>query len=151
VYGENVIGDRAAQKWFAKFRSSNFDLNNAPRSHRQSYFDGRHLNALLKENARKTTRELAEKMNCEHKIIYRHLISMDNIQKMGTWVPHALTKNEKHRSFTIAADLLARHRGTHGHKSRFLYCIVTGDEKWCLYANFKRREEWVEMNKKATP
>jgi len=32
----------------------------------------------------------------------------------------------------IAAGLLARHRATHGHKQRFLYRIVTGDEKWCL-------------------
>ena len=39
VYGENAISDRAAQKWFDKFRSGNFDLNDVPRSGRQSYFD----------------------------------------------------------------------------------------------------------------
>ena len=52
VYGEITISDRGAKKWFAKFRSDNFDLNVAPRSDRQSYFDQSHLNALLKENAR---------------------------------------------------------------------------------------------------
>ena len=48
VYGENAISDRTGQKWFAKFRSGNFDLNDAPRSGRQSYFDESHLNTLLK-------------------------------------------------------------------------------------------------------
>ena len=144
VYGENTISDRAAQKWFAKFRNDNFDLNDAPSAGQQSNFDESHLNALLKGNARLTTRELAEQMNCGQNTIYRHVTSMDKVQKMGTWVPQALTENQKHLCFTIAADLLALHRGTHEHKSRFVHRIVTGDEKWCLYANFKRRKEWVE-------
>ena len=33
----------------------------------------------------------------------------------------------------------------------FLSCIVTGDEKWCLYANISKRKEWLSTNKKATP
>ena len=32
---------------------------------------------------------------------------------------------------------------TRGHKQRFLYRIVTGDEIWCLYINIKQRKEWV--------
>ena len=84
LHGENAISDRAAQKWFAKFISGNFDFNDAPRSGRQSYFDESHLNALLKKNARQITRELAEQMNCDQKTIYRHLISMEKVQKIGT-------------------------------------------------------------------
>jgi histone-lysine N-methyltransferase SETMAR len=35
--------------------------------------------------------------------------------------------------------------------SIFLSHIVTGDEKWCLYVNFKQREEWLSPDKQATP
>jgi len=51
----------------------------------------------------------------------------------------------------IAAGLLARHRATHGHKQRFLYRIVTGDEKWCVYINMKQRKELLRPKKQATP
>jgi histone-lysine N-methyltransferase SETMAR len=46
--------------------------------------------------------------------------------------------------------LLARHRLAHQHQS-FLSCILTGDEKWCLYVNFKQRKEWLSPDKQATP
>ena len=32
-----------------------------------------------------------------------------------------------------------------------LSCIVTGYEKWCLYANIRKRKEWLNLNKNATP
>jgi hypothetical protein len=36
VYGEDSIAERTAQKWFARFKQSNFDMSGTPRS-------GRHL------------------------------------------------------------------------------------------------------------
>ena len=65
VYGEGVIGERAAQKWFAKFKNGDFDLDDTPRSGRPSKFDEDRLKALLKEESRQTSRELADKMNCD--------------------------------------------------------------------------------------
>ena len=75
---------------------------------------------------------------------------MGKVQKCGAWVPHALSDNNKNQRATISAGLLARHRSTHGHKQRFLYRIVTGDEKWCLYINMKQRKEWLSPGKQAT-
>jgi histone-lysine N-methyltransferase SETMAR len=47
--------------------------------------------------------------------------------------------------------LLAHHcLACHQHQS-FVSCIVTGDEKWCLYINFKQRKEWLSPDKQATP
>ena len=63
-------------------------------------------------------------------------------KKLGVWVPHELSENNKKNHLQIASQHLACHGATHGHKQCFLYRIVT-DEKWCLYINMKQRMEWV--------
>ena len=128
VYGEGVIGESTARKWFAKSKNGNFDIDNTPRSGRPSEFDEDHLKALLKGESRQTSHELAEKMNCDQKTILNHLHSMGFAEKLGVWVPHELSENNKENRLQIASQHLARHQATRGHKQRFLYRIVTGDE-----------------------
>ena len=65
VYGEGVIGESMARKWFAKFKNGNFDINDTPYSRRPSEFDEDHLKALLKEESHQTSCELAKKINCD--------------------------------------------------------------------------------------
>ena len=77
VYGEGVIGKSTARKWFAKFKNGNFDIDDMPRSGKPSEFDKDHLKAFLKEESRQTSRELAEKINCDQKTILNHLHSRD--------------------------------------------------------------------------
>lgn len=145
VYGDNAIGESTARKWFAKFKNGELDLDDTPRTGRPLEFDEEHLKALLKEDGHQTCRELAEKMDCGLATISRHLQSTGFTQKLGAWVPHELTEKNKEKRLTIAAQHLARHRSTRGHKQRFLHRIVTGDEKWCLYINMKQRKEWVAV------
>ena len=61
VYGEGVIDESMARKWFAKFKNVNFDIDNMLRSGRSSEFDKDHLKALLKEENRQTSLELVKK------------------------------------------------------------------------------------------
>lgn len=143
VYGVDAIAPRTAQDWFAKFKNGNFDLADGPRTGRPSHFDENRLRIFLKEDGRQTTRELAEKMGCTFKTISNHLGSMGFTQKLGAWMPHKLSDANKQNRCQTAAQNLARHRSTSGHKERFLYKIVTGDEKWCLYVNPKHRKEWT--------
>ena len=95
-----------------------------PRSGRPSEFDEDYVKALLKEESRQTSRELTEKMNCDQKMIRNHLYSMGFAEKLGVWVPHELSENNKKNRLQIASQHLARHRPN---KQRFLYRIVTGD------------------------
>ena len=143
VYGEDDIGKSTARKWFAKLKYGNFDINNTPCSRRPSEFDKDHLKALLKEESRQTSRKLAEKMNCNQRTILNHLHSMRFAKKLGVLVHPELSKNNKENRLQIASQHLACHRATRSHKQCFLYQIVTGDEKWCLYINMKQRKEWV--------
>ncbi|KAK6021556.1 hypothetical protein OSTOST_12771, partial [Ostertagia ostertagi] len=85
VYGEDAI-------------EGDFDLEDAPHTGRPSDFDKEQLRDLIKEDDRQISRELAEKMDCDHATILRHLHSMEYTQKLGSWVPHKLTEETKARS-----------------------------------------------------
>ena len=39
VYGDNVIGESTAIKWFSHFKEDRFDISDTPRSGRPSGFD----------------------------------------------------------------------------------------------------------------
>jgi hypothetical protein len=75
---------------------------------------------------------------------------MGKVQKLGAWVPHVLTQDNKNQRVAICASLLACHHLARQHQP-FLSCNITGDEKWCLYINFKQRKEWLSPDKQATP
>lgn len=151
VYGEDAIVDRTAQKWFKHFKEGNFSLEDSPRSGRPSEFDEDRLNDLIHDDPRQTTRELAEKLGCGQTTVVRHLNTMGKVQKWGVWVPHELQDHHKANRMNICASLLARHRSAQDRHQSFLSRIVTGDEKWCLYVNFKQRKEWLSPQKQATP
>ncbi|GFV31715.1 histone-lysine N-methyltransferase SETMAR [Trichonephila clavipes] len=60
VYGESVLTVPQCQNWFAKFRSGNFDVEDAPRSERPIEADKDAIKALVDANQRITTRDQIE-------------------------------------------------------------------------------------------
>ncbi|GFX39014.1 histone-lysine N-methyltransferase SETMAR [Trichonephila clavipes] len=58
VYGEGVLTVRQCQNWFAKFRSGNFDVEDAQRAGRPVEADKDAIKALVDANRRITTREI---------------------------------------------------------------------------------------------
>ena len=109
VYGEGVIGESTARKWFANFQNGNFDIDNTPCSGRLSEFDKNHLKALLKEKSHQIIHELAKKMNCNQKTILNHFHSMGFAKKLGVLVPHELSENNKENCLQIASQHLTCH------------------------------------------
>ena len=100
VYGEGAIGEFMARKWFAKCKNGNFDINDTP-CRRPSEFDKDHLKALLKEESCQTSRELAEKMNCDQKTILNHLHSKS--QESGCLM--RLAKTTKKITFKLVLNI----------------------------------------------
>ena len=80
-----------------------------PHSGRFSEFDKDHLKALLKEESCQTSCELAEKMNCDQKTILNHLHSMGFAKKLGVWMPHELSENNKENRLQITSQHLSCH------------------------------------------
>ncbi|GFY08396.1 histone-lysine N-methyltransferase SETMAR [Trichonephila clavipes] len=73
VYGEGVLTARQCQNWFAKFRSGNFDVEDAPRSGRPVKADKDAIKALVDANRRITTRQIGLRLNLSNSTVYDHL------------------------------------------------------------------------------
>ncbi|GFU01364.1 histone-lysine N-methyltransferase SETMAR [Trichonephila clavipes] len=76
VYGEGVLTVRQYNYWFAKFRSGNFDVEDAPRSGRPVEADKDAIKALVDANRRITTREIGLRLNLSNSTVYDHLKSL---------------------------------------------------------------------------
>ncbi|GFV82113.1 histone-lysine N-methyltransferase SETMAR [Trichonephila clavipes] len=72
VHGESVLTVRQCQNWFAKFRSGNFDVKDAPRSGRPVEADKDAIKALVDVN-RRITYEIGLRLNLSNSTVYDHL------------------------------------------------------------------------------
>lgn len=151
VYGKNFIAGRTSRKWFARFKSNIFSLDDAPRAGRPIDFDDQRLLAILKEDNCQTTREISEQMNCDQKTVLNHLHILGKVQKLGAWIPRDLSQKNKDDRVTVCASLLARYEISVRQHRPFLSLLITGDEKWCLYTNIKRRRQWLDKKDLPSP
>ena len=110
VYGERSLTERQCQNWFARFRSGDFDLKDAPRSGRPTKIDEDKLKAMIENNRRCTTREIAEKLNISHTCVERHLKQLGYVNKLDIWVPHKLNEIQLAKRDYICDSLLKRNK-----------------------------------------
>ena len=73
VYGKKTLTERQCQNWFVLFRSGDFGLKDAPRSRHPTEVDDDKIKAMIENNRRRMTREIAEKLNISHICVERHL------------------------------------------------------------------------------
>ena len=66
--------------------------------------------------------------------VYDHLKGLGLSSKLDVWVPHVLTERNLCRRIDVCDSLLKRHEN-----DPFLKRIITGDEKWVVYNNVKRK------------
>ncbi|GFV37242.1 histone-lysine N-methyltransferase SETMAR [Trichonephila clavipes] len=123
VYEEGVLTVLQCQNWFAKFRSSNFDVEDATRSGRPVEADKDAIKALVDANRRITTREIELRLNLSNSPVYDHLKGFGFSLKLDVWVPHVLTERNLCRRIDVCDSLLKRHENY-----PFLKRITTGDE-----------------------
>ena len=145
VYCEHVLAERTCQKWFARFKSGDFGLENEERPGQTKKFEDEELEALLDENCCQTQEELSESLGVIQAAISKRLKADGYIQKQGNWVPHELKPRDVERRFCMSEIPLERHK-----KESFLHRIVTGDEKWIHYDQPNQRQSriypWREGN-----
>lgn len=143
VYGNDVLTERQCQNWFAKFRSGKFDVEDAPRSGRPVEADDDTIKALIDANRRITIREIAERLNLSNSTVHDHVKRLGLISKLDIWVPHVLTERNLCSRINVCDSLLKRQEN-----DPFLKRIITGDEKWVVYNNVKRKRSWSEKDNK---
>ncbi|KAG6802176.1 Ammar1 transposase [Apis mellifera caucasica] len=143
VYGDEALKERQYQNCFDKFRSGDFSLKDEKRSGPVEIDDDL-IKAIIDSDRHSTTREIAEKLHVSHTCIENHLKQLGYVQKLDTWVPHEL--KEKHLTQRInSCDLLKKRN----ENNPFLKRLITGDEKWVVYDNIKRKRSWSRLREPA--
>jgi len=92
VYGEGSITEKTCRTWYNRFRSDDITLGDQPRSGRPSNLDNQALIALVKENNRQTTRDLAEQLGVHHSTVEDHLHDLGYRRNLGLGYPMSSQK-----------------------------------------------------------
>ena len=71
---------------------------------------------------------------------------MGKVLREGIWIPKELTPTQEKNRLTIAQSLLTRNSIT-----PFLRDIVTGDEKWVMYVNVRKRKQYLSPGQTPIP
>ncbi|UYV75355.1 hypothetical protein LAZ67_12003600 [Cordylochernes scorpioides] len=86
VYDDHPLVDQTCQKWFARFKSSNFDLKDEERPGALLKFE----EARLDEDETKTQKKLAKTLGVTQPAILLRLKEIGMIRKVGNWVRYEL-------------------------------------------------------------
>ena len=62
VYGEHALAERTCEKWFARFKSGDFGLEDEERAGQPKKFEDEELEALLDEDCCQTQEKLAKSL-----------------------------------------------------------------------------------------
>ncbi|UYV73155.1 hypothetical protein LAZ67_10001980 [Cordylochernes scorpioides] len=77
VYGDHALSKWQCYRWFKKFQSGDFELDNEPRGKLPQKFEDAELQALLDEDSTQTQEKLAKQLQVSQGIQYeQHLHSM---------------------------------------------------------------------------
>ena len=137
VYGSDAVTERVVQKWFARFRSGDFCVQDQPRSGRPGTVDAELIVAAVDSNPHLTVAEIQAVLGVSHGSVVTHLRKAGYVNRASLWLPHLLTDATLQKRLDLCDSLLNRNN-----EHPFLKKVVTGDEKWILYNNVKRRRAW---------
>jgi histone-lysine N-methyltransferase SETMAR len=144
VFGADSTSDRTVRFWFDRFRSGNFNIDNEPRGRPETKVNNDELKVIVEADSSQSTSELAAAFNVNDKTILIHLNQIGKIKKLGKWVPYELTEQQQQTRVDACINLLNRHTN-----EGILNRIVTCDEKWILYDNRKRPQQWLDRGEAA--
>ncbi|UYV68463.1 RRAGD [Cordylochernes scorpioides] len=137
VHGDHALRKSQCYKWFKKFQSGDFELDNEPRGKPHQKFEDAEQQALLDEDSTQTQEKLAKQLQVSQGAVSLRLNSLRMTQKLSRWVPHELSERQQERRLVTCEGLLARHE-----KKSFLHRIVTSDEKSIHFSNPMRQKSW---------
>ena len=121
---------------FERFCHGDFSLEDEPRCGHPTEIDLSELKDVIESDPALTSRDVASKLGCTHRAILYQFKQLRLASKLGQWVPHAIIPDQKKNRVDYCQLLFSLHRA-----HDWLRNLITGDEKWCLYVNFKRRPQ----------
>ena len=91
VYGEGAVTDRTCQKWFAKFHSGDFQLDDAPWSGRPVEVENDQIETLTENNQCYTTQEITNILKTSISSAENDLHQLGYVNRFDVWVPRKLS------------------------------------------------------------
>lgn len=119
VFGDHIVTYPTVTRWYKRFKSGDFSLDDHEREGRPEKCLDKDLQALLDENPCRTQEELAEQLEVDRSTISKRLKAMGKIAKVGKWVPHELSERNKNERIDACHSFLVKHN-----KKSFLWKIV---------------------------
>jgi histone-lysine N-methyltransferase SETMAR len=136
---EAAMSERTAQRWFERFDNGDYSFERESGSGRPTELDLNRLKQLITNDPRLTVRVLASMLGCVHGTIEYHLKQLGFVSKLDVLVPHDLNRSQMQKRVDMCRELLSLRRNF-----KWLDNLITGDEKWVLYANIARSRQWLQ-------
>ena len=89
---------------------------------------------------------MASKLGMSQRTVIDGLKKLDKVQKLGRWIPHALSQFDLKRRVDECSQLLTRERNF-----AWMNDLDTGDENWIFYSTTRRRPQWVSKAEEPEP
>uniref|UniRef100_A0A0K0G4C3 Histone-lysine N-methyltransferase SETMAR (inferred by orthology to a human protein) n=1 Tax=Strongyloides venezuelensis TaxID=75913 RepID=A0A0K0G4C3_STRVS len=81
--GRDIVNVRTVQRWFSRFQAENTDLEYEGCNRKPLMFNEDFLKSRIQNDSYITTRELEEKMGCDHTTIARRINALGYVQKLS--------------------------------------------------------------------
>jgi len=92
--GKDVLSIHTAQHRFNRFKNGNFELDDLPRSGRALEVDTHVLKQLMEEDPILITLCLAERLECSHTAVAKHLSELGKTWRYGVWISDDLSSHQ---------------------------------------------------------
>ena len=75
----------------------------------------------------------------------RHLNELGKTWRYRVWIPNELSPHQLQYRVDVWLDLMTSHRNY-----QWLRNLISGNEKWVLYINYKHRRQWLSAGETGT-
>ncbi|VDO66850.1 unnamed protein product [Heligmosomoides polygyrus] len=107
VFGSEAASARSVYCWFERFRSGNRSLEDEPRSGRLITISLDELRKLAGQHPCESVCYFVAALDCSRSIVDNGLQSLGMDKKLGQWLPHELTDDNRRRRLDICTQLLS--------------------------------------------
>jgi histone-lysine N-methyltransferase SETMAR len=137
VLGDHVVSERTVYRWFSKWQGGALTLEDNERPGRPTEIDLDELKKMVDDNPTYTCGDLSLEFGLSDETIRLNLHKLGYSSRLNKWIPHNLSEKNKSSRLSKCSNALRLY------KEIDLDRIITVDEKWVRYKNYRRERSWV--------
>ena len=142
IYGETMFTLSFIHRWYHRFRSGRFELNDQKRKGRPQKLENKKLIQFIEETPLALSSDIAEKFKVTVQSIYKRMKKLGYSLKMDQWVPYAISDKNKAKRKRISLELKEKVKN-----ENVLPYLLTCDEKMVHFDNSIAIRHWRKKGK----